>query len=421
MKARRAAALFAAVALSPLFALCGGGPTNTVAAWRTTVDRFAAEDAVRAYTSNVVRCEWAGADLRIASLMPANLPFRFAVVGDSNAVDRVGRTLEETAAAIKPELRKDLERFGILNSTLQWMVRSFRPGVTNSTTYLAARNHPAAFAESDFDAEKLKAVAGSLTGSNIPLPVCVKVEYLENSIPLSKAAPGVDYCDTMPEETFATPFGVAIVLRAPERMRKFRLSATTYPFAGRAVRYEWRTSGGVTLRPWPATLAEVMERGFAEATVNAASGGARTDIFVFAKSVNGLYGPPSVVSIYKPPLARRVYAKGRLQSISYLKSSKDVPYDISPIWTPREWRDEFVLNGKGKIFSVSRFAPGALEPERLSAVGELVLSMSASGHPLVTKKVEYFVSPETGDLGYRPVGEEKRYRLGTSPLRRSGE
>ena len=392
---RICAALLASAAL-PASAAPGVGAPVTVDAWRTTVDRFAAESAARAYTSNVVRCEWAGEDPRVASLMPANAAFRFAVVGDSNAASRVSRTLEDAAAAIEPALRGNLEQLGLLNSTLQWLVRSCRPGVTNSATYLAVRNHPAAFCEADFDAAKLKAVAGSLTGKTVTLPVRVKVEYLDDPVPLSRAEPGADFPDVMPEETFAEPFGVGIVLRAPERMRKFRISASTYPFAG-------------------------PERGFAEVTVDAASCGVRADVLVFAQAANGLYGPPAVVSIYNPPLAKRSYAKGKLQSISYIKASKDVPYDIGPIWIPREWRDEFSLTGKGRISSFSRTVPGSFESETFSAVGELVLSMSSSGLPLVTRKVEYFVSPETGALGYRPVGEEKSYRLGESPFRRSGE
>ncbi len=377
---RICAALLASAAL-PASAAPGVGAPVTVDAWRTTVDRFAAESAARAYTSNVVRCEWAGEDPRVASLMPANAAFRFAVVGDSNAASRVSRTLEDAAAAIEPALRGNLEQLGLLNSTLQWLVRSCRPGVTNSATYLAVRNHPAAFCEADFDAAKLKAVAGSLTGKTVTLPVRVKVEYLDDPVPLSRAEPGADFPDVMPEETFAEPFGVGIVLRAPERMRKFRLSASTYPFAGRAMRFEWRVTRGVRLRPWPATLAEVPERGFAEVTVDAASCGVRADI----------------------------------------KASKDVLYDIGPIWAPREWRDDFALNGKGRIVSFTRTTKGSFTEEPFSAIGELVLSMSSSGIPLVTRKVEYFVSPETGALGYRPVGEEKKYRLGESPFRRSGE
>ena len=412
--------LFAAVSMSAFAAFCGE-PAKTVDAWKTAVDRSAAERANLAYTSNVVRCEWAGENPRAAALMPANVAFNFAVVGDSNSASRVAKTLEETAEAIDPALRKSLEQHGLLNPTLQWLVRSCRPGVTNAATYLTANAHPAAFSEQDFDAATLKAAARSITGRGIALPVRVKVEYLDGAIPLSKAEPSVDYPDAMPEETFALPFGVGIVLRAPERQRKFRLSASTFPTPGLAAKYVWKATRGVVIRPWPMTLAEVPDRGFAEVTVDAASCGVRADVFVFAQMANGLYGPPSVVSIYNPPLAKRAYAKGKLQSISYLRESKDVLYDIGPIWAPREWRDDFALNGKGRIVSFTRTTPGSFAEEPFSAIGELVLSMSSSGIPLVTRKVEYFVSPETGALCYRPVGEEKKYRLGESPFRRSGE
>ena len=408
--------LFAAVSLSAF-----ASPAKTVDAWKTAVDKSAAERAYVAYTSNVVRCEWAGEDPRVASLMPANVAFNFAVVGDSNSASRVAKTLEETAAAIDPPLRGNLEQFGLLNSTLQWLVRSCRPGVTNIATYLSANAHPAAFREQDFNPATLKAAARSISGRGITLPVRVKVEYLDDPVPLSKAEPCVDYPDIMSEETFSNPFGTAIVLRAPERMRKFRLSASTYPFPDKASKYVWRATRGVKIRPWPMTLAEVPDRGFAEITVDAASCGVRADVFVFAQMANGLYGPPSVVSIYNPPLAKRTYVKGKLKSISYLKEAKNVPYDIGPIWAPREWKDDFALSSKGRIVSFTRTIPGSFTEEPFSAIGELVLSMSSSGMPLVTKKVEYFISPETGALGYRPVGDEKKYRLGESPFRRSGE
>ena len=121
--------LFAAVSFSAF-----ASPAQTVDAWRTTVDKSAVERAYVAYTSNVLRCEWAGEDPRVASLMPANVAFNFAVIGDSNSASRVAKTLEETAAAIDPPLRKNLEQFGLLNSTLQWLVRSCRPGITNAAT-----------------------------------------------------------------------------------------------------------------------------------------------------------------------------------------------------------------------------------------------------------------------------------------------
>ena len=174
--------LFAVVSLSAFAALCGE-PAKTVDAWRTAVDKSAAECANHAYTSNVVRCEWAGENPRVAALMPANVAFNFAVIGDSNSASRVTKILSETTDAIDPTLRGNLERLGLLNPTLQWLVRSCRPGVTNAATYLSANAHPAAFREQDFDAAILKAAAQSITSRGIALPVRVKVEYLDDPSP----------------------------------------------------------------------------------------------------------------------------------------------------------------------------------------------------------------------------------------------
>ena len=81
----------------------------------------------------------------------------------------------------------------------------------------------------------------------------------------------------------------------------------------------------------------------------------------------------------------------------------------------------FELNDRGRIVSFERIVPGCIKGEKFSAIGEHVHSMSASGYPLVTSKVEYFISPESGTLEYHEVGEEIHYRLGQSPSRRSGE
>ena len=115
------------------------------------------------------------------------------------------------------------------------------------------------------------------------------------------------------------------------------------------------------------------------------------------------------------------YGKKGIESISYVKTARNVPYDISPIWIPHQWKDVFELNGNGQIFTFERLTPGRFRGDRFSAVGELIHEASSSGFPLKTSKVEYFVSPATGDLGYRETGDEITYRLGQSPSRRSGE
>ena len=412
-----------------LAALCWGGLAGSVvasdketpSAWRNCVDKTAAEEAMCAYTSNVIRCEWAGEDPRIAKLMPANLGFQFAVIGDSDVTNRVQRILNEVADSLDPTLRKNLEKLGILNSTLQWLVTSCRPGVTNWQEYIKPSNRPAAFKESDFDADKLKRLASSLKPNQIPLPVTVTLQYVDEVALLSKAEPGVDYPDVLPEETFTLPFGCAIVPRAPERRRKIRLKATTWPYEGKATEYVWKAAWGVRFLPWASNSPKIPDRGYADAIYDLTACCPRMDIMVWVKFGKNLYGPPTIISIYNIPFDQRKYDKKGLESIAYLRTSPNVPYDVSAIWVPHEWTDMFELNGRGQIMSFERVRPGGIKDGTFSAIGEKIHSMSSSGYPLVTSKVEYFIAPDSGILEYREVGEEIRYRLGESPYRKSGE
>ena len=390
---------------------------RTVPAWRNCVDKTAAEEAMCAYTSNVIRCYWAGKDPKIAGLMPANLAFQFAVVGDDDVTNRVQRVLEGVADSFKPEVRKELEQHGLLVPALQWIVRWARPSIVKTVDFVNARNHPAVFSESDFDAERLKTFASRLSMNDIPLPVKLTFQYADQMSPLGKAEPGVDYPDILPEETFVLPFGVAIVPRAPERRRKIRLSATTWPL-NKPAEFVW--SGG-WFRPWVTNGYQTPQAGFADLVYSVTGCRPRMDIMVWAKFGNGRYGPPTIVSIYNVPYDQRKYGKKGIESINYAKTVRNLPYDISPIWIPRQWKDVFELNSSGQIFTFERLLPGRFRGDQFSAVGEMIHETSSSGFPLKTSRVEYFVSPVTGDLDYREIGDEKTYRLGESPYRRSGE
>lgn len=390
-------------------------------AWRNCIDKAAAEEAMQAYTSNVIRCYWAGEDERVANLMPANLTFQFAVIGDSDVTNRVQKILEETAGAINPDVRKALESQGMLNSTLQWLVRLCRPAITNFAQYATAQAHPAVFCERDFDAAKLKYAAGRLGCENIPVPVEVKFGYDDAATPLGKAEPVAGYPDILPEETFTLPFGAAMILRAPERRRRLRLSASAWQPDGRPVEFVWKTSSWAWIAPWEGKGLKTLANGYATVAFGTASIGRRLDIMVFAKYGNGLYGPPAVVSVYNLPTIRREYARRGVRRMSYFMHSPEVLYDISPVWIPHEWRDEFERDEKGRTMSYVRTYPRSRRRETFSAVGELVHSMSSYGYPLLTSKVEYFVSPETGLLDFRSVGEKISYRAGAAPYRRSGE
>ena len=384
-------------------------------------------EASAAYTSNVIRCEWAGENPRVSALMPANLPCQFAVVGDADVTNRVKQILDDTASAIDPALRAELERDGLLVPTLQWLARICRPGITNVNMYTNPKFHPAVFAESDFNRAVLAAAAGRVRGAMIPRPAMLEVGYVQDVAPLGKAAPQVDYPDVLPEETYLGPFCGAIVLRAPEVRRKLRLRATAYSANADVFQFVWKVVGAIRLMDWSDTsFTERMANGYADLVFDSNRMGTRADVIVFARNSRGLCGAPAVLSIYNPPLARRKYGKEagnkvRLQSIEYLEKSKDVLYDISPIWHPHVWRDEYMRDTSGRMLYLSRYLPGQYRPELFAANGALVLSLSPSGYPIATQAVEYFVDGDTGALSYRPHGDEIRHKPGAHPTRRSGE
>ena len=390
--------------------ICCAYAAMTVPAWRNVVERESAEAVVQSYTSNVIRVEWAGADERVGRLMPANLACQFAVVGDSDVTNRVSRILEETVAALSPRLRDDLIRYRLLCPTLQWLVRSTR---IVESDYLTFKAHPVVFKEEDFNLEKLVAKAKALNGRQVPLPVAVATDYDSARAPVRRAKPGVDYSDVLPEETFETPFGIGIVLRAPDRFRRIRLRARTYPFARRDVRYVWKTSNYTEMKPWAYDESLRPERGFAEIRFDLNRFGRRLDVAVFAQMPDGTCGTPTIVSFYRSPYAqRKINDEGRLESISYLRESKYALYDLSPIWVPREWIDRYSVDAKGNILSFDRSRPDVYRSDDFASPGEMILSAYSSGTPKTTRRVEYFISPETKQLDYRLVGDEMHYRLG---------
>ncbi len=394
---------------------------KTVPAWRNAVDAASAASVLQAYTSNVIRCEWAGPDDRVRSMIPANLGFQFAVSGKADVTNRVQAMLEATAAAIDPKLRAELEHFGLLNPTLQWIVRSSRPGMSKRGQYTNPRNHPAVFKESDFVLPTMTDVARRLTGNKVPYPVRIEFDYSPDKAPLGRAVPGADYPDILPEETFVTPHGAAIVLRAPEVRRKIKLRAWAYPASRRKVKYIWRATGAGRFVDWTPDAFATRDRGYAYFVYESSKVGVRTDIMVFALVDDALCGAPTIISIYSPPFAKRKFEKGKLHSIDYVLRSNIVPYDVSPIWIPHEWRDEYIRDSRGRTMSISRYLPGQFRPQAFSATGELALSLSASGYPIRTQAVEYFADEKSGALSYRPTGPEKDIPFGSHPSRLSGE
>ena len=131
-------------------------------------------------------------------------------------------------------------------------------------------------------------------------------------------------------------------------------------------------------------------------------------------------GPPSYISFYFIPYIKRNYDKRKkVISIEYThKPKKAPPYDISPIWIPRKWTDEYEyrsndIHGFTRESSITEFPRRGAE--RFSNRGELVLEKDCYDNPTLVQKVRYYV--EDGELKYEPCGESKRVK-GFKPRRR---
>ena len=413
---RASAALSLSLALfcSHLLAL------DSVPAWENCVSLEKAERLVDAYTSNVIRVEWAGADAKVEQLMPANLPFQFAVIGDSEVTNRVRNVLDETCKSIRPDVLAGLAKYGLVCPTLQWMVRKTR-AEAKGIEYAEPNAHPAAFVEEDFDVIRLSALGKKLHFGNIPLPATVKVFYGDGKFPITKPEPGVDFPDVMSEDTFATPFGSASVFRSPDSFRRLRMRSGVFPINGVTAGFLWRSNQNRPVANWRYDRDLSPEVGYGEVLFHIPVTKRRFELFVFAKRPGGELGVPAVISFYLPPYIQRKYLSGKLHKVTYVLSDKDAMYDLSPIWIPREWEDYVEVDRHERVVSFSRVKKGVLAPDSFAGNDEKIVEAHSSGAPKTICKVEYFVSHSTNRIDYKESSGAITFRLGEYKSRDRGD
>lgn len=378
-------------------------------AWINAVDTNAMERVLFDYTNNVIRSEWAGKDKSIGRELPANLGFQFAVVGDEDVTNRVNAVLRATKDAMQPNVREEIEKNNYLCPTLQWLVRYTRQGVTNSTSYLKVNAAKAIFEEADFNLVALTNIASRLQPHHIPAiaAVCPVFKLEPDHASILPAEPGLDYPDIMPEQTFATPYGISMVIRAPECDRYFRYKVLNLLKNAEAV---WTSSGRATVKPYRFNRGMSPTKGFAEICISHQRRFRRIDIMVCQKR-NDVIGPPTYISFYDSPFVVRKYDdQKRILSVEYAKSCKGMPpYDVSLLWIPRSWTDEYEYRD-GDIHGFIREYPITSMPmrkaEEFSNRGEMVLSKDYHGDPTLVQGVIYYV--ENGELRYELCDEERR-------------
>lgn len=386
-------------------------------AWINAVDTNAMERVLFDYTNNVIRSEWAGREKSIGRELPANLGFQFAVVGDEDVTNRVNAILQATRDAIQPQVREQIEKYNYLGPTLQWLVRSTRQGVTNSASYLEVNARYAVFEEADFNLALLTNKASRLRPNDIPVVSAVRpiFKVVPDHASILPAEPGVDYPDILPEQTFATPYGIGIVLRAPEAERYFRFEVFNWR---RGAEYVWRSSAEIPITAFRFNPRMSTTNGFAEVRIGAHRNFRRIDVMVCHK-FRDTYGLPTYMSFYYVPFIRRTYTrKMRVEKIEYgIKAKNPPPYDISAIWIPHNWTDYYDYR-QNDILCFSRFDPlisGHSRDKYFTCRGEYILERDYHDDPTLVQKVRYYV--EDGELKCEPFGEETRVK-GFTPRRR---
>ena len=378
------------------------------------VDAAAARDCFSAYTNNILRIEAVDASewnpSRRLDRFPFNMPFQLAVGPSAEDRAAAAAALETVTTSMPAHVRAYFVRHRLMAPLSQWMLRRFRPGITNEAQYIAAAAQQVVWQAKDFDLERLSSAAKLLTSNSVPMLAAVSSLY-ENftAHPIRRAEPIVDYPDPRPEQTYGTPFGVAIVLRAVEARRKFRFVAAGSPFRDRNVNFKW-VSRSVEIWPMCGQRENYpVEKGFADLVVRW-SGGRRQDVLVFARYGEGPWGPPSVISFYSVPNERRKYGKdGKIESIEYLQADAVIPQ----LYQNKAWIDEYQRDSLGNVIGFLRYKrDGSLRGEPFSARGESVLESYPDESPKVAAKVRYFTRRD-GALDYEITADQVSYRQGS--------
>ena len=388
--------------------------------WHTAVDSNAAARAAKDFGDNVLHCTWAGDKPKVAAALPANVSFQLAVAGKEEDVSNVQAILDEAAAALPAKLLSVVRRFRLLAPTLQWMVRSVRCASPDRSDYLGSAIHPAAFAAADIDRDKLLEFARNVSPAQLPPAATVWLEEEETAErqPLSPAVPGVDYPGVLPEVTFATPFGIGIVVRAPESPRVFKFRAAAFPASNAQVSFAWTVlSGGSKVQAWDKRRQTKNGYGRIVLDYNALDAKGRIDVAVFARWGSGPWGAPSIISFYASPYEVRNYQGNALVGIRYLPKAKTPPpYDLSAICTPADWKDLYQHDEKNRIVSFMRVMPNEIKGEDFSARNERIVESHPNGTPKLAEKISYFV--KDGQLQFKETGEQVSYKLETFTPRR---
>lgn len=183
----------------------------------------------------------------------------------------------EASRSLKPDVKKEIVRRGLLAPTVQMLLRRSLRTVERPADYLTSRAHPTAMPTNALLVARVRKNAAALTVDSIPPLAVISVK----SGPVSRRA-------VLPETTYATAFAWATVLRAGDPVRTFTVSASGEGEFAFALVNDTRKAAKLERLSPNEALVTIDRRRMTPTN--------RVDVAVFAKSAASQWGAPSYAS-----------------------------------------------------------------------------------------------------------------------------
>lgn len=266
-------------------------------------------------------------------LFPANSPCVLISQDSSHSDMPFVKALLATAAALRPDIQKQLIRQRILAPTLQALLRQNTTLVQKPEDYYTGKAHPPVFDAGSLD--ELKMVTAAQIMSRLSIPPLAFLQIVSEH-PKPTSGDWFELPAITTNTLGTTPSFICRLFRSTSTVHEMRLSATkSVDTERRPLIYEWRLLQG------DPRLVEILPNDSGEeATIRVrwhplmrAASGIRThrvDIGLFVRSPLAI-SAPAIVSFFMLPNEMRFFdAKGRTAEICYQAGNPETGLPTDP-------------------------------------------------------------------------------------------
>lgn len=284
-------------------------------------------------------------DPETGDTFPVNAPFWIVSQGSSGSDQPFMKAALLTLAALRPDVRAELQQTGRLMEITQWILRRSLKFIDPAgMQYLTGRAHPVVFQEADLDTERMVQLAHSLTLQQVPAIPRLSV------VSEDSGTPDVDYFSgQLNEVSLNSPIALGRIYRTLQPARRMTVEVSPEKLqAGRSLQIHW-----VILQSGPGQVSISPlndDRSRAEITVNWGPAfdvpwqpglkSRRVDVGVFIDDGVSV-SLPAIISTLLPSSETRTYAGTTLISVNY-QSADHTPPAADPLLFPdRQWHDDY--------------------------------------------------------------------------------